>query len=358
MRGGDGRRGCEPPLPLLLLLLLPLLLGAAGTARAGPLAEIDRLQRQASRLAAEEQALASQVAELDRQLGEATAKLEQQAEQLGSLKERLRRHLLALERLGRTGSLSLLVLAPTLGDLHRRATLLRQALRQERVLLRRAAHSQRTLGEARDRAERVRQELAEVLEQRRQAREGLERELRSRLELMASLRRDAALAAATGRELDDSAAELRKLVDSRAHTGDRWPPIASRKGRLPLPAKGKLVLNFGMPRDPWLGAEVRHLGVDLQAPVGEPVSSLHPGAVVYAGSLPGYGELILVSHGQGHHTVYAQLQRLAVAEGDLVEAGTRLGEVGLDPLGGPAHLHFEIRERGQAQDPRAWLGRW
>jgi septal ring factor EnvC (AmiA/AmiB activator) len=121
--------------------------------------------------------------------------------------------------------------------------------------------------------------------------------------------------------------------------------------------KGRLALNFGVQRDARLGTERRHLGVDFFAPLGSPVGAVHPGTVVHVGPLVGYGTVVIVAHGLGYHTVYALLRQAEVAEGAVVEAGARLGEIGADPLGEPPHLHFELRLRGQAQDPRVWFGR-
>jgi len=98
-------------------------------------------------------------------------------------------------------------------------------------------------------------------------------------------------------------------------------------------------------------------GVDVEAPAGAPVRAIAPGRVVHAGWFKGYGNLVIVDHGEGYHTLVAHLASMQTAMGEEVDAGTVLGTVGdSGSLKGP-YLYFEIREKGRPVDPRPWLGR-
>jgi septal ring factor EnvC (AmiA/AmiB activator) len=80
-----------------------------------------------------------------------------------------------------------------------------------------------------------------------------------------------------------------------------------------------------------------------------------PGRVVHAGWFKGYGNLIIVDHGGGYHTLVAHLATMRTAMGEDVEAGEVLGTVGdSGSLKGP-YLYFELREKGKPVDPRPWL---
>jgi septal ring factor EnvC (AmiA/AmiB activator) len=96
-------------------------------------------------------------------------------------------------------------------------------------------------------------------------------------------------------------------------------------------------------------------GVDIAAPAGAPVRAVAPGRVVHAGWFRGYGNLVIVDHGAGYHTLVAHLGSMRTAMGEEVEAGDVLGSVGdSGSLKGP-YLYFEVRERGRPVDPRPWL---
>jgi murein DD-endopeptidase MepM/ murein hydrolase activator NlpD len=98
-----------------------------------------------------------------------------------------------------------------------------------------------------------------------------------------------------------------------------------------------------------------HTGIDLPAPLGTPVYSARSGEVVWAGWQDGYGLLVTVSHGKGERSMYAHLSRIEVRVGVWIGQGVRVGLVGATGDATGPHLHFEVRVRGAAIDPRRAL---
>jgi septal ring factor EnvC (AmiA/AmiB activator) len=96
-------------------------------------------------------------------------------------------------------------------------------------------------------------------------------------------------------------------------------------------------------------------GIDIAAPAGTPVRAVAPGRVVHSGWFKGYGNLVIVDHGDGFHTLVAHLASMRTAMGEEVGSGSVLGTVGDSGSMKGAYLYFEIRERGQPVDPRPWL---
>jgi murein DD-endopeptidase MepM/ murein hydrolase activator NlpD len=99
-----------------------------------------------------------------------------------------------------------------------------------------------------------------------------------------------------------------------------------------------------------------HTGLDFPAASGTPVAAGGAGCVTFAGVDDGYGLLVVLSHGSGVTTWYAHLSRIDVRRGACVAAGTRVGAVGATGHATGPHLHFEVRVRGAATDPRLALG--
>jgi lipoprotein NlpD len=96
-------------------------------------------------------------------------------------------------------------------------------------------------------------------------------------------------------------------------------------------------------------------GIDIAGAVGQPILSSAAGKVVYSGNaLKGYGELIIVKHGDEYLTAYGYNRRRLVAEGQEVAAGQAIAEMGTSPDGQPL-LHFEIRDKGRPLDPLSLL---
>jgi murein DD-endopeptidase MepM/ murein hydrolase activator NlpD len=139
---------------------------------------------------------------------------------------------------------------------------------------------------------------------------------------------------------------------------DRLEALKDEARRLPLanPAAGRQVSStFGVRTDPILGTPAMHSGIDFKAPVGSPADAAAAGIVVKAGWNGGYGQMVEIDHGNGFTTRYAHLSRILVAEGDKVSAGQPVGEVGSTGRSTGAHLHYEVREGGEAVDPLRFL---
>jgi septal ring factor EnvC (AmiA/AmiB activator) len=162
--------------------------------------------------------------------------------------------------------------------------------------------------------------------------------------------RAAAEAATQARALAAFVTTLPARSEPRSGAG-----FAARKGMLQLPSPGAITVAFGKVINPRFNTVTVQHGLDVEAPVGAPVVAVAPGRVVHAGWFKGYGNLLIVDHGDGYHTLVAHLASMQTAMGEEVEAGDVLGTVGdSGSLKGP-YLYFELREKGRPVDPRPWL---
>lgn len=135
-------------------------------------------------------------------------------------------------------------------------------------------------------------------------------------------------------------------------------PRGTRPGGVPefsaRPAAAtRLAVNspYGVRSDPLTGIARMHTGVDLHARYGESVGAAMSGTVWFAGARAGYGNLVVVDHGDGVSTFYAHLSSIAVRSGDVLEAGQLLGYVGSTGRSTGPHLHYEVRANGHPVDP-------
>ena len=112
-----------------------------------------------------------------------------------------------------------------------------------------------------------------------------------------------------------------------------------------------LTSGFGTRRHPLLGGLRLHSGVDLAAPMGTPIFATSDGMVSAAQWQGGYGLLVSLDHGRGVQTRYGHLSRLNVAAGQRVRKGDVIGFVGSTGRSTGPHLHYEIRNNGQALNP-------
>jgi murein DD-endopeptidase MepM/ murein hydrolase activator NlpD len=131
-------------------------------------------------------------------------------------------------------------------------------------------------------------------------------------------------------------------------------------GKLSNPVSGTPILSeMGWRVHPIYGDERFHAGVDLAAAEGTPVRAADGGIVTFArvsGSMTsGYGQMVIIDHGNGRETYYAHLSTMDVKEGQQIAPGDVLGNVGSTGGVTGAHLHFEVRENGEPVDPRQYV---
>jgi len=113
--------------------------------------------------------------------------------------------------------------------------------------------------------------------------------------------------------------------------------------------------DFGWRIDPFTGQRAYHEGIDVMAEVGTPIYAAAGGVVVFSGTHPQYGNMIEIDHGNGLITRYAHASKRLVRIGDLVVRGVEIGKVGKTGRATGSHLHFEVRRRGAAVNPKRFL---
>jgi murein DD-endopeptidase MepM/ murein hydrolase activator NlpD len=159
----------------------------------------------------------------------------------------------------------------------------------------------------------------------------------------------------TGHEIDSHVAWAKRLSSEwqREQVSLQRMPLA-----WPLTHDFEISSEFGARQDPFTGVGALHEGLDFVAPAGTPVQATAAGRVVHAGPTGAYGQMIEIDHGQGYTTRYAHLRKLVVREGEKIEKGAVVGELGNTGRSTGAHLHYEIRHLGRAIDPETPLVAW
>ncbi|HSG28624.1 MAG TPA: peptidoglycan DD-metalloendopeptidase family protein, partial [Candidatus Krumholzibacterium sp.] len=153
---------------------------------------------------------------------------------------------------------------------------------------------------------------------------------------------------------------LEELEKARTEQAKAWGDFgerdfASLRGKMPRPVAGSTSRRFGRFKHPEFGTVTYNTGIDISTRAGEPVRAVARGRVEYAGTLPGYGNCIILNHGGGYYTLYAHASQIFVEQGVQVESGALIAEAGEETAGAGGSLHFEIRLSKKALDPDEWL---
>jgi len=304
----------------------------------------------------------SRIGDLTRQASDATSRLE-------VLRSALKKRLLALHRTrSRDNLLAFWLGSKSHGEVSRELKFEMLLASSNEKLLNRTADERDRLGRtARDlkREEDRQRRIVSTLERQKR---GTERQKKERTGLLTSLRKQQAVREQAIRDLREAGGELQKTVQNLLHQAEvtrqsarvsvpAGKGLAALKGRLPWPVTGPVISPFGRHRNREFNTTFENTGIQIRAAVGTPVKAVAPGRVRYADWFKGFGKLVILDHGGGYYSLYAQASELSVSEGDTIAAGQVLASVGdTGSLVGNA-LYFELRRNGLPVDPVQWLRR-
>ncbi|MBM3316303.1 MAG: peptidoglycan DD-metalloendopeptidase family protein [Candidatus Eisenbacteria bacterium] len=299
--------------------------------------------------------LAAQEAEIEQEIARRQEDLSAREEAQLTTRDKLGRTLGHYYRERQVSAAELLLSARTFGEVFARAQYWVRAIRLVRLQLAEADRQRRELAEVIAGIDHRRREVQSLKEERQDQLARLSREELERRARRAELDRRIALFEDQARKLTASQREIERLIAEAQRAAAAGEGLAAQRGRLPWPVAGRIVTRFGTQIHPRYGTQVEQKGIEIAADLGAPIRSVAAGRVVFEGWLEGYGETVILDHGEGYFTLYAHAAEILVSRGARVEAGQMIARVGsTDSLQG-ACLHFEIRKGAQALDPGAWL---
>jgi septal ring factor EnvC (AmiA/AmiB activator) len=329
------------------------------------LRNIERQRESTNRIVNE---LESQMQQLGSQVDQVSVELVLAEDNLADKRAVLSRRLAEIYKRGRLHTFQALLSAGSFGDLVSRYKYLALQSRQDRALVadvdqlrRRVARQRSDLLGLRSSLDQNREERAGELSRynqlasQRQTRIGrLRRSERTTTQQLTALQRDE-------RQLLDVIARLERARRESAARGGapaaRGTISTADLGRLDWPVEGRIVYDFGR-SSLESGAEIRWNGIGIGSSAGTPVRAVSGGRVELVSRLSTYGLTVLLAHGDGYYSFYAQLATAGVEVGRTVAKGQAIGTVGGGSTDFGAHLHFEIRgPGGAALDPTNWLRR-
>ncbi|QQU06355.1 M23 family metallopeptidase [Moraxella osloensis] len=159
---------------------------------------------------------------------------------------------------------------------------------------------------------------------------------------------------------EDRLASLAQKLSTQPTTIINMPAMGSygSNGMLalrPITSSARMSSGFGYRIHPVTGKSQFHKGMDFAAPIGTPIYATGNGVVTFSGWGTGYGRYVEVDHGNGTVTRYAHTSANYVNVGDTVYANQQIAAVGNTGRSTGAHLHYEVRQNGQAVNPQTYL---
>jgi len=148
---------------------------------------------------------------------------------------------------------------------------------------------------------------------------------------------------------------VRKLKNRTIPESILGKGFKSSKGGLSWPVNGIVLTPYGEYTDTELETTVFRNGIEINAKEGDKARAVAGGRVVYANSFEGYGNLLIIDHGSGYHSLYGNLSDMAMKTGELLIAGMEVGTATTSKTLNVPSVYFEIRYKGKPVDPMPWL---
>ena len=267
--------------------------------------------------------------------------------QRGLLSRRLR----LLYKMGEQGALQAIFSSQSASDLDRNLAFLKKVADRDYELITDYEENLTILEVSRIRLKRNVKRLVGLERQLKSQEKSLEKQLNSKSRLLVKLRtnRKNYLQKMKGlRQMAGGMGKDSKLASFMKET------FFEKKGRLSRPVVGVVTKPFGLDQDDKFKFKLNNKGVFLATSRGEKVRAVFAGEVSFAGTIDGYGNAVIIDHGDHYYSVYCHNQSLKVKRGQKVTEGEILGSAGFDPFG-RVGLYFEIRHFSDPVDPTSWV---
>jgi len=316
------------------------------------------LEQQINVIQAEIGNINQQIAKYDELIGQAQtgiAQTEQEEEQLYQLFCQRVRY---MEEEGDVNYWAILFNAASFSDLLDRFIMVDEIMEYDNAVMDSLIATRKQLQESKTQLETARKEQQAVKDKQVTARKELESRESEVDKLLTQINKEKKAVEHEVKELEALAKQMdaeikKKQKELAAQLAAQGKKITSEKGyKWPLTDYTNLSSLYAGRIDPFTGKKATHSGIDVPAPKGVKILSAKSGVVLTSAyNSGGYGNYVVVDHGNGNTTLYAHMSSRSVKAGDVVKQGDVLGLVGTTGRSTGNHLHYEIRENDVRIDP-------
>lgn len=331
--------------------------------------EIKNLDYQISKSQTELQNLRAEIAQLEKDIEKNETDLGLAKDRLSEKQEELNIRLREQYKSGDTIFLEALLGSSSVIDMLTRLDIVENIVNQDKELLDFTNKQIIFIEETEAKLKFQRKELQKNLEVEIAKKAELEKANQEKIQYMAVLQENKTLAESQYDEfvnltnsLNDQITKLEKELEARRKAAEEarkknFGYVSRGSGELLWPVSGysRISSYYGMRIHPIFNTRKFHAGIDIPAPTGTAIKAANSGIVIFSGWQGGYGNCVMISHGENIVTIYAHNSSNSVKVGDYVDAGQTIALCGSTGYSTGPHLHFEVRVNGSTTDPLAWL---
>ncbi len=333
---------------------------------AGLIDDLDRLGRQLNRTGLQVRESREESLRIEAKLKNTEAECRILKKEIALLDVYAAKRIVALYKLHQLGKMPILASADSIYDMLSRKNILERILSADKAVWEELTTKTSRLELLRISLDEQKRAYDDTISRLNDQLETMGKQSEARSQLLEKIRGEKKLTLAAIDSLKQAATALDREMAS--HTWEVHPmstsgdgmnkkPFDTLKGLLQTPVPGKITAFYGLNKEGMLKSPNIRNGIDIEAEPGEPIRAVYDGTTIYADWFKGYGNMIIIDHGNNYCSIYAHAEELFKAKGDPVEADEVIGTVGETGSMAGTKLYFEIRHHGKPIDPLAWLKR-
>ena len=318
--------------------------------------DLQKVEKSLERMTARTTAISSQLDQLSVRIRRAESDLGQTGAQIDGLSSLVKQRLVALYKGGEMSLAQSIFTPGPAAEVSNDFVYLQKIVQHDRELLGgyqlRLNHQNQNLQQLAS----LRQEQLSLKQEMDKERREMVQVAKMKEDLLLRVRKDKKSLSRQLAELQGRAKRIDSLIRNFETTRNREPAasgtlFSGQKGRLSWPVNGRVRIPFGNSRHPELGTPYQSHGIEIEVSGDLPVKSVWSGKVVFANAFKGYNNLLIIDHGDGYYTLYAQTASLTCKVGDKINRGQIVAQTD----GNAGRFYFEIRKGGTPLDPKNWL---
>lgn len=324
-------------------------------------ADLDAANAELARIHGEQVKLNAQIAQTE-------AELQKAINDLHARQAILAKRVRAIYMHGQLNYLDVIVGANSFSDFANRLELLKRVIHSDFSLILEIQEKQRAIEAKKAQLDAEKEQLNALEAQAQKTQEEIAAKHAEQQKVLDEAKQHKAAAEQMERELQAASADVQERIQQRIREREAAAAAAAASGgdsgsydyvqgtgQLSWPVSGPITSPFGYRIHPIFGTQIYHSGIDIGVPEGTPVHAADSGTVIEADWIGGYGNAVIIDHGNGLQTLYGHNSSLAVGAGQSVSKGQVIAYAGQTGYATGPHVHFEVRVNGSPVDPMGYL---
>lgn len=311
--------------------------------------------------------------DIQNQQAQINAQIKQTQEEIRKAQEHLLQHQKVLNQRvrsiymhGQLNYLEVITGAKSFSDFANRLELLKRVIRSDYNLILEIQNQKAQIEAKEEQLEKDKARLDALAQEAQKAQSQIAAKKAEQQKVLDDAKDNKAAAAQMEQDLIAESKRVHNLIQERlrqqeaarqaaSQSGGEAPSHTQGSGVLSWPCNGPITSPYGYRVHPIFGTTIYHSGIDIGVDYGTPIHAADSGTVIYVGWISGYGNAVIIDHGNGMQTLYGHNQSLNVSEGQSVSKGQVIAFAGSTGNSTGPHCHFEVQVNGSAVDPMGYL---